>query len=71
MAVDWSKARWRKPGTSDTGGCVEVAYSDGIVGVRDTKDAGRGPILEFNEKEWSAFLSGMSNGEFTFEALRR
>jgi len=69
MTINWQDARWRKSMTSDSGGCVEVAYVDGIVGVRDTKAEGRGPVLEFNEQEWTAFLEGMEHGEFTFSAL--
>jgi hypothetical protein len=64
-------ARWRKSTTSDSDSCVEVAYANGLVGVRDTKDGGNGPILAFNRNEWTAFLEGMSKGEFTFEALSK
>jgi Domain of unknown function (DUF397) len=70
VAADWSQARWRKSQTSDSGGCVEVAYLDGHIGVRDTKDRGAGPVLAFNEKEWTAFLAGMENGEFTLTELQ-
>lgn len=66
---NFTGARWRKSSNSDSGGCVEVAYLDGWVGVRDTKDAGQGPVLAFNEKEWNAFLAGMANGEFTLRRL--
>ena len=62
---------WRKSSTSDTGGCVEVAYADGLIGVRDTKAEGSGPVLVFNEHEWAAFLSGVGQGEFGVDHLRR
>ena len=42
-----------------------------VIGVRDTKAAGSGPVLEFNRREWTAFLDGVASGEFTFEALSR
>jgi hypothetical protein len=71
MAIDWERARWRKSSHSDTGGCVEVANVGGVIGVRDTKATGSGPILEFSEAEWSAFLAGVAGGEFSVEALRR
>lgn len=71
MSNNWQSARWRKSVYSDSGGCVEVAYAGGIVGVRDTKANGQGPVLEFNEREWSAFLEGVAHGEFTFSALSR
>lgn len=69
MTIDWTTARWRKSPASDSGACVEVACVYGWVGVRDTKDDGAGPVLAFNEHEWRAFVEGMTNGEFTFEAL--
>jgi Domain of unknown function (DUF397) len=46
---DFSKARWRKSNASGDGGCVEVAYLDGVIGVRDTKDNGAGPVLMFTQ----------------------
>ncbi|WP_088288845.1 DUF397 domain-containing protein [Kineosporia sp. A_224] len=67
--MDWSRAKWRKASGSSSGGCVEVAMQDDLIGVRDTKDAGTGPVLVFNQREWSAFLDGTAKGEFTFEAL--
>jgi hypothetical protein len=69
QAPDFSKARWRKSSNSDSGGCVEVAAADGFIGVRDTKDAGTGPVLVFNQQEWTAFLAGVQNGEFTMDSL--
>jgi hypothetical protein len=41
------------------GACVEVAgMPDGGRAVRDTKDHGNGPILQFTEADWQAFVSG-------------
>jgi len=59
-------AQWRKSTRSDANGgaCVEVAVMAGIVGVRDTKDEGSGPILTFAGEEWAAFISGVKDGEF-------
>ncbi len=69
MAPNFSAAKWRKgPGSGD-GGCVEVAYSEGWIGVRDTKDKGTGPILTFNETEWRAFVEGAQDGVFNYETL--
>lgn len=67
--TDWTTASWRKAIVSDTGGCVEVARLGGVIGVRDTKACGAGPILEFTSHEWDCFLIGVANGEFTREAL--
>jgi hypothetical protein len=37
---------------------------DGTIGVRDTKQHGLGPVLEFTPSEWAAFLGGVRRGEF-------
>jgi Domain of unknown function (DUF397) len=66
---DFSKARWRKSSVSGDGGCVEVAYVDGVIGVRDTKDNGAGPVLMFTQREWTAFLAGAQAGEFQLDEL--
>jgi uncharacterized protein DUF397 len=56
---------WKKSSLSDIGNCVEVAVAaDGSVGVRDTKQQGLGPVLEFTPSEWEAFLGGVRQGEF-------
>lgn len=67
--IDWATASWRKSINSDSGGCVEVARVGDVIGVRDTKGAGRGPVLEFNLREWTAFLSGVRQGEFDLDQL--
>ena len=69
LVKHFAGARWRKSNGSDSGGCVEVAYADGLIGVRDTKDGGRGPILAYTEHEWTVFLAGVAAGEFTLEQL--
>lgn len=71
MSDKWQNAAWRKSTGSDSGACVEVAMVDEVVGVRDTKANGEGPVLEFNRKEWEAFLYGVANGEFTMDALSK
>ncbi|MFE3452346.1 DUF397 domain-containing protein [Nonomuraea sp. NPDC059194] len=56
---------WRKSRASGGGSnCVEVRLVDGCIQVRDTKDAGRGPVLSFTESEWAAFEDGMLRREF-------
>ncbi len=65
-AEDVSQAVWQKSTFSSyNGSCFEIArlLSD-RVGVRDTKDNGSGPVLIFNQNEWSAFLAGVRAGEF-------
>jgi hypothetical protein len=57
---------WRKSSLSSGGdNCVEIAVAhDGSVGVRDSKQRGQGPVLEFTPTEWEAFVGGVKDGEF-------
>jgi hypothetical protein len=43
---------------------VEVAVAGDRVAVRDSKQEGRGPVLEFTAVEWEAFVGGVRGGEF-------
>jgi Domain of unknown function (DUF397) len=45
--------------SSNTGQCVEAGSRLGVVGVRDTKDGGTGPVLEFGAGAWGMFLAGL------------
>jgi hypothetical protein len=56
-------AQWRKSSASASSDCVEVAWDDGVMLVRDSKDR-TGPRLAFTPSEWSAFLTGVRLGEF-------
>jgi hypothetical protein len=61
---------WRKSSySSGTGNCVEVAVRAGLpapaaVAVRDTKQFGRGPVLEFTGAQWTAFVHAAKGGHF-------
>ena len=55
---------WRKSTLSTTNGCVEVAVVGDRIAVRDSKQEGRGPVLEFTAVEWQAFVGGVRGGEF-------
>ncbi|HVB45110.1 MAG TPA: DUF397 domain-containing protein [Streptosporangiaceae bacterium] len=58
-------ASWRKSSYSNSSAnCVEVAFAADSVGVRDTKQHGVGPVLEFSRGEWEAFLLAARDGEF-------
>lgn len=59
--TNWHKSNW-----SDDGGCVEIAYADGVIGVRDSKNPD-GPKLTFNQHEWTAFTNGIRDGSLTPE----
>jgi hypothetical protein len=61
--MDFSTAQWRKSTHSGNNGCVEVAFLEGHVAVRDSKDSAS-PVLVFTTHEWKAFLSGIRDGEF-------
>jgi hypothetical protein len=63
---DLEAVAWRTSSYSGANGdCVEVAgLPDGSRAVRDTKDRGRGPILQFTSSEWWAFIAGVKAGEF-------
>jgi Domain of unknown function (DUF397) len=63
MVVDLSTASWRKSSHSGNNGCVEVAFVQERVAVRDSKDR-TGPVLVFDRHEWDAFLRGVRAGEF-------
>ena len=56
--MDDGFAGWRKSSYSDAnGGCVEVAADERIVGVRDTRQFGQGPLLKFPTRAWLAFIA--------------
>lgn len=61
--MDFSAADWQKSGRSESNGCVEVAFVDNQVAVRDSKHK-EGPVLVFTPVEWEAFLGGVSDGQF-------
>jgi hypothetical protein len=59
-------AVWKKASRSNGNGgnnCVEVAFLDAGVAVRDSKDRS-GPTLMFTTAEWTAFVDSAKDGEF-------
>ena len=59
-------ARWKKASRSNGNGgnnCVEVAFLDATVAVRDSKNRS-GPALMFTSAEWTAFVDSAKDGEF-------
>jgi Domain of unknown function (DUF397) len=62
--IDLSRAVWRKSTYSANGTCVEVAFVDDFVAIRDSKDQ-LGPALLFTLSEWTAFTKGISEGQFS------
>ncbi len=64
MTHDLSAATWMRSRACSTDGCVEVAHlADGSVAIRDSKDV-RKPAHVFDRDEWSAFVTGVKNGDF-------
>ena len=66
LAPQLRGAAWRKASRSNGNGgnnCVEVAFLDDLVAVRDSKDK-TGPALIFTDAEWNAFVDSAKDGEF-------
>ena len=59
-ALEWRKSSF----SAVNGNCVEVAFrATGDVAVRDSKAQGMGPVLNFSNDAWGAFLDGIAAGE--------
>lgn len=55
ISADFSAARWTKSSHSgNTTNCVEIAFAERVVGVRDSKNA-EGGTLVFTATQWQAF----------------
>lgn len=68
---NFASALWRKSNNSGDTDCVEVALHTKLIGVRDTKDDGTGPVLAFSRDAWASFVSGVRVGDFgTHEEIR-
>lgn len=62
--LELSDARWVRSSFSGAPDktCVEVAQTDGVVGVRNSNDPSE--IVIFTTAEWDKFLMGVREGEF-------
>lgn len=59
MRPAWHKSSY----SACNGNCVEVAeIQPDVIGVRDTKDAGRGQMLIFGAATWRSFVESVKNG---------
>ncbi len=64
--TDLTGAKWHKSTRSggNGGDCVEVADNlPDVVAVRDTKNRDEATLI-FTHGEWTAFLTGVKDGEF-------
>jgi len=62
--VDLNRAQWKSSRSgSQCDNCVEVAFVDEAIAVRDSKNP-TGPTLIFTAAEWDAFVGGAKDGEF-------
>lgn len=66
---DIAHAYWRKSTrcSAEDSQCVEVAITDQVVAVRDSKDP-FSPVLRFTFEEWEAFVSDVKIGSFDVPA---
>lgn len=62
MTSDGRNIDWRTGTRCDSSACVEVGI--GGDGVRVRKSRTDGPVLEFSDEEWTAFLQSAKAGEF-------
>jgi hypothetical protein len=67
--TDLSATSWRKSSFSmANGNCVQTALlPTGEVAVRDSKAPDRGALV-FTPSEWRAFIAGVKDCEFDYDA---
>jgi hypothetical protein len=57
------QAAWRRATFCQSGECVEVARQNGMIAMRDSKEASAG-VLRYSAEEWLSFVRGIKAGEF-------
>ncbi|TDV52111.1 DUF397 domain-containing protein [Actinophytocola oryzae] len=57
IGTDWRKSSF----SGENGSCVEVAFSDPAVGIRDSKSTRSGHLM-VTQAEWVAFVVGVKGG---------
>jgi hypothetical protein len=56
----YSSLAWRKSSASvGAGECVEVAMSDSLILVRDSRHRSGGPVLKLTPSQWRRLLSSV------------
>lgn len=64
--VDLTNAVWAKSARSNGGqNCLEVAFVDGVVALRDSRDVGdpNAAILLISEDDYRAYVGGIQDGQ--------
>ncbi|AZS86765.1 DUF397 domain-containing protein [Streptomyces griseoviridis] len=64
--IDLTEAIWVKSDLSNGGdNCLEVAFVDGVVALRDSNDVGDpdAKILIISEDDYRAFTGGVAKGQ--------
>lgn len=61
--ADLPEPVWRKSTFCGTSSCVEVAFLEDKVALRDSKNLDSRPLL-FSHGEWAEFINGARSGEF-------
>ncbi|MDT0446809.1 DUF397 domain-containing protein [Streptomyces johnsoniae] len=64
--VDLSQAVWVKSELSNgTNNCLQVAFVDGVVALRDSKDVGdpEAQVLVLSEDDYRAFTGAIQKGQ--------
>jgi hypothetical protein len=64
--LDLTNAVWAKSALSNgSTNCLEVAFVDGVVALRDSKDVGdpQAQVLVLSEDDYRAFTGGVRNGQ--------
>jgi hypothetical protein len=63
--METNSVKWHKSTRCGSNACVEVAKVNDEYLVRDSKNPNAAP-LSFTADEWTAFVEGVSAGEFRF-----
>ncbi len=55
--------RWRVARSCESGACVRIAFSQGMIMVGDSKNPA-GPTLRYTGAGWKNFITAIKNGGF-------
>ncbi|MBB2943473.1 hypothetical protein FB565_003186 [Actinoplanes lutulentus] len=61
--IDRNALAWRVAARSSGGNCVQVAKTDNLIAVRNSRHPD-GEIILYTKPEFEAFLDGAKKGEF-------